>query len=128
MVFLGPKALSQKNGLTNNMTNSRILFLDIETKPAIAYVWRLYDENVGLEQLIEAGGVICFGAQWLGEKETIFFSEWEHGRDAMIQAAHALLTEADAVVTYNGDKFDLPKLLGEFVLLGLAPPPSSYEH
>jgi len=41
----------------------------------------------------------------------------------MIRAAHELLSEADAVVTYNGDKFDLPKLNGEFVLDGLPPVP-----
>ena len=34
-----------------------------------------------------------------------------------------MISEADGVVTFNGDKFDLPKLNGEFLLLGLAPPP-----
>lgn len=40
----------------------------------------------------------------------------------MLKAIHRLLDEADAVVTYNGDKFDLPTLNGEFVQLGLHPP------
>jgi uncharacterized protein YprB with RNaseH-like and TPR domain len=41
----------------------------------------------------------------------------------MIRRAHEYMTQADAIVTYNGDRFDLPKLQGEFLLYDLAPPP-----
>lgn len=101
---------------------SKILVLDIETKPAVAYVWRVFDENINPDQVIDRGGLLCFAAKWVGDKETMFLSEWKDGRSNMIQAIHALLTEADAVVTYNGDKFDLPKLMGEFLMEGLPPP------
>lgn len=103
--------------------NPKILFLDIEWKPALAYVWRMYDENIGPDQLVDEGGLLCFGAMWHGEREVEFYSEWEHGRQGMAQHALRLLTEADAVVTYNGDRYDLPKLNGEIILAGLAPPP-----
>ena len=96
--------------------NPKILFLDIEWKPALAYVWRMYDENIGPDQLVDEGGLLCFGAMWHGEREVEFYSEWEHGRQGMAQQALRLLTEADAVVTYNGDKYDLPKLNGEIYL------------
>jgi len=33
------------------------------------------------------------------------------------------MSEADALVTYNGDRFDLPKINGEFVSAGLRPIP-----
>lgn len=101
---------------------SKILILDIETKPAVAYVWRTFKENIGYEQVLDPGGMICFAAKWLGEPETFFYSDWTHGRAEMVRAAHSLLSEADAVITYNGDKFDLPKLHGEFLLDGLASP------
>lgn len=102
---------------------AKVLFLDIETKPILAYVWRLFDQNIGLNQIVHPGGTLCVGAKWMGEKDTIFYSEWEHGQQRMAEAIHELLTEADAVVTYNGDKFDLPRLHGDFVNAGLAPPP-----
>lgn len=102
---------------------NRVLVIDIETKPAVAYVWSLFNENISLDKLISPGGTLCFGAKWLGEKSHVFYSEWEHGTEAMVKAAHALFEEADAIITYNGDKFDIPKLMGEFVSHGLTPPP-----
>lgn len=101
----------------------KILMLDIETKPTIAYVWKMWDENIAPEQIIEEGGMICFCAHWYGEKDYMFFSDWKEGHPNVVKAAHKLLSEADAVVTYNGDKFDLPKLRGEFLRYGLDPIP-----
>lgn len=105
------------------MADSKILYLDIEWKPATAYVWRMWDENISPDQLIDDGGLLCFCAHWEGAKDYMFFSEWEHGHDGMVKAAFSLLLEADAVITYNGDKYDLPKLRGAMVLAGLTPPP-----
>lgn len=103
--------------------NKKILFIDIEWEPATAYVWRMWDENISPDQLIHHGGMLCFCAHWYGEKEYIFYSKWEHGSQAMAQAALDLLTECDAVVTYNGDKYDIPKIRGEILLAGLDPFP-----
>lgn len=103
--------------------DAKILVLDIETRPALVYSFQMFKTNIGHEQVVEPGRPICFAAKWVGEKEMHFYSEWQHGRQAMIEAAHRLISEADAVVWYNGDRFDLPKLMGEFLLAGLAPPP-----
>lgn len=103
--------------------NKKILFIDIEWKPAVAYVWKMWDENISPDQLIDHGGMLCFCANWEGSNEYLFFSEWDDGREGMAKAALELLTQADAVVTYNGDKYDLPKITGEILLAGLNPPP-----
>ncbi len=106
------------------MSDRRILYLDIEWKPATAYVWRMWDENISPAQLIDAGGMLCFCAIWSDKpNESLFFSEWDNGRLGMAVNAKSLLEEADAVVTYNGDRYDLPKITGEIVLAGLSPPP-----
>lgn len=102
----------------------KILALDIETKPTLAYVWKAYDENVGYEQIVTPGSVICVGAKWVGEKDMLFYSDWQHGHTEMLSEVYDLLCEADAVVTFNGDRFDLPILQGEFALAGFdAHPP-----
>lgn len=104
-------------------TEKRLLFVDIEWKPALAYVWRMYDENISPDQLLDHGGMLCFCAHFKGDKEFLFYSEWDDGREGMARAALDLLSRADAVVTYNGDKYDLPKITGEILLAGLQPPP-----
>jgi hypothetical protein len=104
------------------VNGARILTLDIETAPASAYVWGLWDQNIGLNQIIKPGRIICWAAKWLGESE-VHYADERGGRREMFVKMHELLSAADAVVTYNGDKFDLKKLLGGFVEFRLPPPP-----
>lgn len=101
----------------------KLLYIDIEWAPALVYTFNMWNVNVTPDKMIDHGGMLCFCAKWSDSKDFLFFSEWEHGRDGMAQAALDLLSEADAVVTYNGDKYDIPKITGEIVLAGLAPPP-----
>lgn len=100
----------------------RILTIDIETSPNLAHVWSLWGQNVSLNQLRESGDILCFAAKWHGEKKVLFYSVHHDGYDAMVRAAHELLTEADIVVTYNGIKYDIPWLNRIFVESGMEPP------
>lgn len=101
----------------------RVLTLDIETAPNLAWVWGMYQQNVGLSQLEVPGYVMCFSAKWLGESDTLFFGgPSDAERIEMLRAAHELLSDADLVITYNGDAFDLKHLNREFVEAGFNPP------
>lgn len=100
----------------------KILTIDIETRPNLAYVWGLWEQNVALNQVDQFGSVISFAAKWHGDKKVHFFSEYHDGHSEMIKAAWELLDEADAVVGYNSKAFDMKHLNREFVLAGLAPP------
>ncbi len=102
--------------------NAKILSLDIETSPVVAHAWGLFKQNVAINQIIERPRTMCFAAKFYDERKVHFYSEFEHGPDVMYHAAHALLSEADIVMHYNGDRFDLPRLNTEFVLSGLTPP------
>lgn len=101
----------------------RILILDIETSPIKAYVWGLWQQNVGLNQIIEPTHVICFAAKWLGDPTTMFFRA---DQEDLPGCAWELLDQADIVITFNGQSFDLPHLSREFLEAGL-PPPSPYK-
>lgn len=101
----------------------RILCLDIEWAPALVYTFNMWNSNASPDKVLDHGGMLCFCAHWLGEKEYMFYSKWNNGREGMAKAALDLLTEADAVISYNGIKYDLPKITGEIVLAGLKPPP-----
>lgn len=99
----------------------KILLLDIETAPHRAAVWGLWNQNVATSQLIEPGYTLCWAAKWYGTS-TILFESVMDGPKRMIRTIHKLLNEADAVVHYNGTKFDIPTLNREFLIYGLKPP------
>lgn len=102
---------------------SKILFLDIETKPAVVVSFGIRDQHIGHKQILKDGGVICVGLKWYGDKKAKVYSDWQHGHEEMLKVVQAALEEADAVATYNGAAFDLPKLQGEFLLAGMPPAP-----
>lgn len=108
---------------------NKILVCDIEWSPATAYVWKMWDENIAPDQLIDAGGLLCFCAHWIGTKDFLFMSEWKDGKKSMAKELRKLLDEADAVVTYNGNRYDLPKIRGHLLLEGEKPfaPPTSID-
>lgn len=104
----------------------RILGIDIETSPNLAHVWGLWQQNVGLPQLLESTEMMCFAAKWFGEKRISFYSSFHDGQETMIQRAHDLLDEADVVVHFNGKRFDVPHLNREFHFTAGLKPPSPY--
>lgn len=108
--------------LADHMKPARILTLDIETSPAVAYVWGLREQNVSTSQVIEPSRVLCWAGKWHGASRVLFYSEHHHDRERMLEAAWQALDEADLVVTYNGVRFDIPHLQREFILAGYGPP------
>ena len=101
---------------------ARILTIDIENSPHTLYGWGLFNQNFGINQIETPGRVICFAAKWVGERDVLFYSDHHDGHDAMVQAAWDLLSEADIVVGYNSDRFDLTKLNWEFEQAKMGPP------
>ena len=100
----------------------KILLIDIETSPNTVYAWGLWDQNIGLNQIIDTGSVLCFAAKWLGQDEIIFKSVYCNGHRNMLRSVHALLSNADVVIHFNGTRFDIPILNKEFLLHGFLPP------
>jgi DNA polymerase elongation subunit (family B) len=106
----------------------KILSIDIETAPNTAHVWGLFKQNIGINQVLDTGRVMCFASHWLGTKKPIkFWSEFHDDHESVIRMAHLYLDEADAVLSYNGERFDIPTLNKEFLKYKL-PPPAPYHH
>jgi predicted RNA-binding Zn-ribbon protein involved in translation (DUF1610 family) len=101
----------------------KILLLDIETAPNLAHVWGMFKQTIHISQLIEASYVLCWAAKWL-EKDEVYFDSMECTKSPakMLKGVHKLLEDADAVVTYNGESFDLPVLNKEFLQATMFPP------
>jgi len=99
--------------------------LDIESAPALVYVWDLRTRYVTPEKIVRPRHMLCFAGKWVGEDDIFFFSEWDDGTEAMLRQIWDLLDQADAVLHYNGKRFDIPHINTEFAQAGL-PPPSPY--
>ena len=100
--------------------------LDIETKPLVTYTWGLWRQNIGLNQIKDHGGLLCYAIKWIGEDSTKFYSEWDLGKDELIRQSYEDINNADVVVTYNGDRFDLKTLNSYYITEGY-PKPKPYK-
>lgn len=78
-------------------------------------MWKV---NVSLSQLIKPGEILCWASKWVGEKKV--HTRYKNDKD-MLTFLHKQLSEADAVIHYNGTKFDIPWIQGQFLLAGLPP-------
>lgn len=100
----------------------KLLLIDIETAPNIVFAWGLWNQNIGINQIVDAGYILSWSAKWLGEDEVYFSSIYHDSKKTMLKKIHALLEKADAVIHYNGARFDIPTLNKEFVKAKLLPP------
>lgn len=104
----------------------KIVTIDIETSPIIAYTWGLWKQNIGLDQVIRDWSVLSYSAKTLGVDEVRYMdvSDQDDYYDdrAIMQALWEELDDADIVVTQNGIRFDHRKINARFISLGMKPP------
>lgn len=100
----------------------KILHLDIETSPNVAYIWGLFDRVIPIDRIIASGYTLCWAAKWDKQKKIMFSGRGEATEEEMLSRIWDLLNEADVVVHYNGLKFDIPTLNREFSRIGVRPP------
>ena len=108
-------------------TSAKVLILDIETAPISAYVWGIWQQNVGTHQIQSDWYCLTWAAKWLFEDKV--YSGKLKPKEAttqddkrIIEGIWALVNEADIVIAHNGAKFDMPKLNSRFIINGLHPP------
>lgn len=114
----------------------KVLTIDIETAPHLCYSFQVWNTNISPVHIVEPSRMLSFAAKWEHDRRVMFLSEFDFGgpenfldpeiradyHRVMVTAAWELLNEADVVVTYNGDRFDLRRLGQEFRLAGLGQP------
>lgn len=99
--------------------------MDIETAPNLAHVWGLFKQNVSVNQIVDSSYTLCWAAKWYQERGIMYDSVHQSSPKRMLKSIHGLMTKADAIVHYNGNKFDIPVLNTEYVLHGMTPPAPS---
>jgi len=105
----------------------RVLLADIETFPIEGYVWNLWKQNIGLDQIKQDWTLMSFAAKWLGQPE-VYYDDVSEKRDvrdddSLLRDVHRLLSNVDILVAHNGQRFDLPKLKARMAIRRLSPLP-----
>lgn len=107
----------------------RILIYDIETAPITAFLWSMWQQGVGLNQVESDWFVMSFCAKWLGEDEVFYYDQRDEPNmeddSRLCTLLWELFNEADIVVGQNIKSFDNKKMNARFILNGL-PKPSTY--
>lgn len=103
-------------------TNSGILVLDIETMMGEAYIWRMWEEVRNIEMLVEPVTILSWAAKWAGDEHAYFDSVHRNTREGMMENMWNMLDEAEVVVGWNSNRFDLRHINAEFMELGFGPP------
>jgi hypothetical protein len=104
----------------------KILLIDIETAPVKALVWKMWKENIGVDQVLSDWFCLTWAAKWLGESEV--FSNKLTPEEVLIEDDKRIIKEmwklfddADIVIGHNSKNFDVVKLNTRFVIHGLVP-------
>lgn len=106
----------------------KVLILDIETAPMVSYTWGLFDQNVGLNQIKQEGGILSWSSKWLGE-DKVFYKDvkGDMSREReLLQPLWNMMDEADIVLGQSSNKFDIKKLNAKFLEHNMGSP-SSYK-
>lgn len=108
------------------MTIPKIITLDIETSPIQAYTWGIWQQNIGLNQIIRDWSVLSYCAKTLGERKVRYADTSEEADpydDAtLMDRIWHELDEADIVIGQNSKRFDHRKINARLLQLGYRPP------
>jgi len=115
------------NKIVMEKAGAKILILDIETAPIRAWVWSLWKQNVGINQIDKDWFMLTWSAKWLFDKKVmsdrLTKDEVLKQNDKRItKGIWELLNEAEIVIAHNGVKFDIPALNTRFLMHGMKPP------
>jgi len=113
------------HGLEIERDLPRVLVVDIETSPLVAFVWALRDQKIPLNMIVRDWFIISWTAKWLGDSKVLYKDQrGKKGKalendKSLLLPLKKLLDEADIVVTQNGNAFDLKKLNARFLEHGI---------
>lgn len=94
---------------------------DIECTPNLVYAWGLWDQNIGINQIVEPQDILCFAARKVGTSKIEVHASWDD-YDAMIERLWAIMDEADYLVGYNQASYDNKHVRAAFAKKGMPPP------
>ena len=100
---------------------AKILVVDLETAPKLAYVWSFWNTNVGLNQTLSNTYILSYAAKWLGSNKVAYAETRDENDEILCEQLASYFDTADMVIAHNGSKFDIPIVRARCVLHGIKP-------
>lgn len=100
----------------------RIVTLDIETTFALAEVFRTGEQRIDIKRIVEPSQISMIGIKHYQQKKAQILSARTLGYVGMLNAMWTVLDEAEIIITFNGNSFDIPWIMGAFMEAGITPP------
>lgn len=106
------------------MNKPVIITLDIETSPLLVYTWGLFDQNIGLDQIVEEWRILSFCYKELGKDKVHYTDVRMDPKDdsALLEKLWHVLDKADIIIGQNLKKFDMRKINARLIIEGYGPP------
>lgn len=100
----------------------KTIILDIETAPSLAYVWGVWKQNIGQDQILNHSRILSCSVKTLGEDGVRYYeNRTDCDYDIVKKIVHEL-DEADFVIAHNGKAFDIPVINARAVVNDIQPP------
>ena len=119
------KAGLEKPTIKISKKRAKILVLDIETSYLELIGYGLFNQNFGINDIEKDWSILSYCASYIGE-EKIYYNDTRKRKDKrddskLVKELERLIERSDAVITWNGDKFDLKKIRSRMFFYGHFP-------
>jgi hypothetical protein len=112
------------HGMEISQEIEKVLVIDIETRSLEVKTFGLFDQNIGLNQIVSDGGILSWSAKWLGSNE-IFYKDVKGDRNKekeLLKPLWKLMDEATIILGQNSNSFDIKTLNAKFLEFGFGAP------
>jgi len=101
----------------------RVLYIDIENTPILAYIWELFQTNA--IHVVKDWELLSVAYQWEGQKKIHCIARCDFKNNSekkLVQHIWNLLNESDIIIGQNSKEFDLKKINAKFAQYKMLPP------
>jgi len=119
-----------KQHFLNGKSDAKVLLLDIENAPSLAYIWSLWKEPGSFKFVDQDWYIMSWAAKWLGGDEVVVralpdykgYKKNPTDDKRLLEDLWGYLDAADVIIAHNGKRFDVRKINARFVSNGMTPP------
>ena len=124
---IAPRDQTQEESVSeNNFSRPRVGIVDIETLPLIAMTFGIWQQNIGIEQIVSDIAMLSWAGKFLNESEIysdILTPKETKTRDTyrITKSCWDFLSKCDILVGHNFNQFDRTHINNEFLKHNLPP-------